>query len=224
MFYFWKRTAGKPTSHYVLAYAQQDSPPPCRVEPRRCTSKRCWSLKQTSQPVKRYDATWKLCISRSWKHRTGARVLELWTDRRPDIAILDYNLPDCNGSVLLPRLRAIDAWSILALANHNASDLAAEALKLGAEQFLTKPPHLAALTLLVQRSLEGRRNREGRTKETGGMRTLEQVERDYIEEVLTLEGGRVEAAARKLGIPRSSLYYKIKQYGIARSASAGSSH
>ena len=46
--------------------------------------------------------------------------------------------------------------------------------------------------------------------------TLEQVERQYIEEVLLSEGGRVEAAAKRLGIPRSSLYQRIKEFGIAR--------
>jgi DNA-binding NtrC family response regulator len=51
-----------------------------------------------------------------------------------------------------------------------------------------------------------------------GVSTLEDMERQYIEKVLFLEGGRVEPAARKLGIPRSSLYHKIKQYGISRSA------
>lgn len=50
----------------------------------------------------------------------------------------------------------------------------------------------------------------------GPVKTLEAMERQYIEEVLFLEGGRVEPAARKLGIPRSSLYHKIKQYGISR--------
>ena len=30
------------------------------------------------------------------------------------------------------------------------------------------------------------------------------------------QAGRIEAAAKKLGIPRSSLYNKIKQYGISR--------
>ena len=47
-------------------------------------------------------------------------------------------------------------------------------------------------------------------------RTLEQVERQYIEEVLLREGGKVEATAKRLGIPRSSLYQKIKDFGITR--------
>jgi DNA-binding NtrC family response regulator len=44
--------------------------------------------------------------------------------------------------------------------------------------------------------------------------TLLEIERRHIERVLRTEHGRVEQAARRLGIPRSSLYQKIKHYGI----------
>jgi DNA-binding NtrC family response regulator len=46
----------------------------------------------------------------------------------------------------------------------------------------------------------------------GQFRTLEEMERNYIQQVLHKEHGRVQLAARKLGIPRSSLYHKLKQY------------
>jgi len=46
----------------------------------------------------------------------------------------------------------------------------------------------------------------------GQFKTLEEIERDYIQQVLRKEHGRVRAAAKKLGIPRSSLYHKLKQY------------
>jgi DNA-binding NtrC family response regulator len=49
-------------------------------------------------------------------------------------------------------------------------------------------------------------------------KTLREVEQHYIKEVLRREGWRVELAAKKLGIPRSSLYHKIKQYGLSRAA------
>ncbi|MFO0676225.1 MAG: sigma-54 dependent transcriptional regulator [Polyangiaceae bacterium] len=45
-------------------------------------------------------------------------------------------------------------------------------------------------------------------------RTLSEVEREHIEQALLAERGRVEAAARRLGIPRSTLYQRIKGYGI----------
>jgi DNA-binding NtrC family response regulator len=44
--------------------------------------------------------------------------------------------------------------------------------------------------------------------------TLEQLERRHIEAVLREEGGRIESAARRLGIHRSSLYNKVKRYGL----------
>jgi DNA-binding NtrC family response regulator len=48
--------------------------------------------------------------------------------------------------------------------------------------------------------------------------TLAEVERRHIELVLAEENGHVERAARRLGIPRSSLYHKIKQFGLRTSA------
>jgi DNA-binding NtrC family response regulator len=44
--------------------------------------------------------------------------------------------------------------------------------------------------------------------------TLRELERQHIERVLQGEHGRVEIAAMKLGIPRSTLYQKIRQYQI----------
>jgi transcriptional regulator of acetoin/glycerol metabolism len=44
--------------------------------------------------------------------------------------------------------------------------------------------------------------------------TLEEVERKHIYYILHRENGKVDKAAARLGIPRSSLYVKIKQYGI----------
>jgi DNA-binding NtrC family response regulator len=44
--------------------------------------------------------------------------------------------------------------------------------------------------------------------------TLEELERHHIERTLRFAQGKVEDAARRLGIPRSTLYEKLKRYGI----------
>jgi DNA-binding NtrC family response regulator len=44
--------------------------------------------------------------------------------------------------------------------------------------------------------------------------TLEEFDRQYVERVLDAEHGHVERAAARLGIPRSSLYQKIKRHDI----------
>lgn len=51
--------------------------------------------------------------------------------------------------------------------------------------------------------------------------TLEQVEIQHIEVVLRETGGRVQAAAERLGIPKSTLYQKLRTYGIDASSFRG---
>ena len=52
------------------------------------------------------------------------------------------------------------------------------------------------------------------TSDDDGSMSLADVERRHIERVLQKQGGRVEDAAHVLGIPRSSLYQRLKKYGI----------
>jgi DNA-binding NtrC family response regulator len=49
----------------------------------------------------------------------------------------------------------------------------------------------------------------------GANLTLEELERSHIERVLSELGGRVTEASQRLGIPRSTLYQKIKRFGLA---------
>lgn len=46
--------------------------------------------------------------------------------------------------------------------------------------------------------------------------SLEKIEKRHIERVLEDEHGPVERAARRLGIPRSTMYKKIKKYALER--------
>jgi DNA-binding NtrC family response regulator len=49
--------------------------------------------------------------------------------------------------------------------------------------------------------------------------TLEQVERWYVERILREENGKVDPASRRLGIPRSTLYQKLKKWDLSGSRS-----
>ncbi len=55
--------------------------------------------------------------------------------------------------------------------------------------------------------------------QTSSRLTLEEVEVRHIERVLQEEGNRVAVAADRLGVPRSTLYQKIKKFGITLSRS-----
>ena len=53
----------------------------------------------------------------------------------------------------------------------------------------------------------------------GSHLTLEEVERIHIERVLAEEKGRVARAAERLGVSRSSLYDRLRRFGIHASDS-----
>ena len=98
-------------------------------------------------------------------------ALELFRTSRPDVAIVDYILPDGNALDLLPRLKEINPHIPLVILTGNGSiDLAVRAIKEGAEQFLTKPVEMSALLVILQRILENQRNRQkqiaGKSRQT----------------------------------------------------------
>jgi DNA-binding NtrC family response regulator len=73
---------------------------------------------------------------------------------RPDAAVLDYSLRDGNALVLLDQLKHIDPLtSVIILTGYGTIELAVEAIKKGAENFLTKPIELATLRILIERTL-----------------------------------------------------------------------
>jgi DNA-binding NtrC family response regulator len=86
---------------------------------------------------------------------------EAFRATRPDVAILDYSLPDGNALQLLPKLKEIDASvPLIVLTAHGSIDLAVQAMREGAEHFLTKPLDLQTLHVILTRVLEQRRIRQ----------------------------------------------------------------
>src|SRR5579862_5336299 len=70
--------------------------------------------------------------------------------KRPDAAIFDYELPDGNALELMGRAKLIDPpIPILILTGQGSIQLAVEAVKLGADQFLIKPADLPTLFVLL---------------------------------------------------------------------------
>jgi DNA-binding NtrC family response regulator len=77
---------------------------------------------------------------------------------RPDLALVDFELPDGTALRLLPPFR--DAGiPVLVLTGNGSIERAVSAVKEGAEQFLTKPVELEALFNVIERTLENERNR-----------------------------------------------------------------
>jgi DNA-binding NtrC family response regulator len=82
---------------------------------------------------------------------TGAGGVDAFLRVRPDVVILDLNLPDTNGLDVLERLRR-ENGAVILLTGQGDIETAVRAMQLGAENFLTKPVdmnHLAAATARV---------------------------------------------------------------------------
>jgi DNA-binding NtrC family response regulator len=82
---------------------------------------------------------------------TGAGGVDTFLRVRPDVVILDLNLPDTSGLDVLERLRR-ENGAVILLTGQGDIETAVRAMQLGAENFLTKPMdmnHLAAATARV---------------------------------------------------------------------------
>jgi DNA-binding NtrC family response regulator len=80
------------------------------------------------------------------------------TDRSFDVVLLDYYMPEMGGVEVLKTLRdrGIDSRVII-MSGREPGDVAVEAMRLGAFDFISKPLNRAELSLRVERALRDRR-------------------------------------------------------------------
>ncbi|HYH68039.1 MAG TPA: sigma-54 dependent transcriptional regulator [Urbifossiella sp.] len=92
---------------------------------------------------------------------TAGSVAEGWArfERdRPDVLVLDLQLPDGSGLDLFERVRAADPRRpVVFITAHGTSDTAIEAMKRGAFDYLTKPLDLEQVSGLLGRAFEAAR-------------------------------------------------------------------
>ncbi len=97
---------------------------------------------------------------------TCAEAKQALHEHTPDVAILDYSLPDGNAVELIKEFKTMDSSvPLIVLTAHASIELAVQAVKEGAEQFLTKPVEMSALSSMVMRSVENSRNRHRQAAE-----------------------------------------------------------
>ncbi len=86
---------------------------------------------------------------------TGTGAIRTYEDEQPDLVLLDVELPDLNGIPVLRRLRDIDEdVTVIMLTGHSDVETAVEAMRIGAENYLTKPFELDHLSAVVERAEE----------------------------------------------------------------------
>ena len=91
---------------------------------------------------------------------SGEQALELVGASPPDVMLLDVKLPGIDGVVTLQRALALHPEvAVLMMSAHSTVDVAVEAMKHGAIDFLVKPFQLNTLVAAVERALATSRTR-----------------------------------------------------------------
>src|SRR6185503_18791448 len=93
-------------------------------------------------------------------HTSAGAALSSLSDIKPDIALVDLQMPDVNGLEVLRQIRAtVPACQVCLMTGHASVDTAIEAVKLGALDYLVKPfdfDRLRELLITVRKSVERR--------------------------------------------------------------------
>lgn len=85
---------------------------------------------------------------------TAAEATRELLQKRPDVIVLDVHLPDATGLTTFHALRRIDAnIPIILITGHGTTDLAIEAMKYGAFDYLNKPLELPILREQIDRAI-----------------------------------------------------------------------
>ena len=96
---------------------------------------------------------------RTLEATTGGQGVELAVEQRPDLVLMDIQLPDINGVEALGRLRANERTAsllVLALTAQAMDGDRERFLAAGFDGYLSKPVNIADFVATVKRYCEGR--------------------------------------------------------------------
>ena len=85
---------------------------------------------------------------------TLSQARSYWQDNEYDFCLTDLNLPDGSGLELVKEVSSSSNTPIAVITAHGSMDLAIEALKIGAFDFVNKPLELPRLRQLVENALK----------------------------------------------------------------------
>ena len=87
--------------------------------------------------------------------RTGEEAIKVALETKPDVVLMDINMPDMDGITATERIREkLPATQIVILSVQSDSNYMRKAMLAGARDFLTKPPDLDELISAISRAGE----------------------------------------------------------------------
>lgn len=131
----------------------------------------------------------------------------------PQFAVLDLNLAGENGLQLIqPLVDAAPGCRVVVLTGYASIATAVKAVKLGANEYLAKPVDPNA----VVRALELAEDDSVEPEAPDVPLSVDQVEWEHIQRVLTEHEGNITATARALNMHRRTLQRKLSKHAPRR--------
>jgi DNA-binding NtrC family response regulator len=141
--------------------------------------------------------------------RSGDEVLERVRANKYDLLLQDLVFPPTDGVMVLEEVKRLrPTLPVVMLSGFADVDRVIDAYRAGAFDFVLKPISAEKLFELGSRAET--------VRELGNRRrgTLQDMERARIAQALTDAHGNKKKAAQVLGIHRSTLYDKLRRYGL----------
>ena len=131
-----------------------------------------------------------------------------------DAAVIDLRMPGISGLETVAALHARQpAARLIVLTGYGSIATALEAVRLGAADYLTKPVNADQ----VAHAIEGKPvSTSISSAEEEAVPSLDMVEWEHIQRVMTDCGGNISKAAQVLGLHRRSLQRKLNRYAPGR--------
>ncbi len=152
----------------------------------------------------------------------GTTALALVAEERPDLVLLDYQLPDMTGMDLLRDFRQrMPEVPVLLMTGHSSVERAVAAMREGAYHYVVKPLNLDELVLLVDKALETRRLRD----EVRTLRASSSAPYDFsriIGDSVPMQ--RVKRLMRKIAATRASTILLTGESGTGKDLAAKAIH
>jgi DNA-binding response OmpR family regulator len=128
---------------------------------------------------------------------SGARALAMLADSPVDLAVLDLGLPDIDGAEVLRQAREGGEVAVVVLTARSTVEDRIEGLRLGADDYVTKPFSPTEVVLRVQAVL-------GRTRGNGHAAAASygqgRLRIDEVRHEVTMDAARVELTATEWGL------------------------
>jgi two-component system KDP operon response regulator KdpE len=126
---------------------------------------------------------------------TGFEGLQELRAVRPDIVLLDLNLPDTAGAAVLAEIRKWSAVPVIVVSVKNAEEDVVNLLNAGADDYLTKPFSTAELAARMNVALRNRPPGPGATAFTSGRLSV-----DFEARRVTVDGADIKLTPTEYGI------------------------